>query len=78
MAKYLRVLYDFTAEEEGEMSISVGDVVQFMNNVRCLITNDFDLSSCDTYNRKTMTQRTAGYMSTQQKMHNAAMYQQIT
>lgn len=32
MAKYLRVLYDFTAEEEGEMSISVGDVVQFMNN----------------------------------------------
>ena len=36
MSKYYRVLYDFTAEEEGEMSIAVGDVVEFMNNVDSL------------------------------------------
>lgn len=75
MAKYLRVLYDFTAEEEGEMSISVGDVVQFMNNVYWFY--DYDLLF-PLYCRKMMTRRMAGFMSTQQKMHNAAMYPQTT
>lgn len=79
MAKYLRVLYDFTAEEEGEMSINVGDVVQFMNNVSWLCDNNrIYASQFSLNNRKMMIQRMAGFTSTPQKMRNADMYQQIT
>lgn len=83
MSQLFRVLYDFDAEEEGEMSISAGDVVKVLPQVIDFLSPMNLLGARDlTVNIRNlmmdgMTQEMVGYLFKQLEMGVLGMFQLI-